>query len=241
MNNAILIEAYVSELDTSVSAATGVYAILLTESNQALNPTSGLLQSFVKANQNTHGIVLPQHSERTRYFTKTLPASGMTLPANAASDRYTIEYWTHLGSGNYDRDNDELFDIDYIYWNGTRVVESPEVIGVTSGGGGGGSTQWNCCLSMGYDSNTQTVSYTIWLEKDGELVINPLSCQILWLDRLGNTIANITNSSPSLYGHFMFTQAAVDLLPDISTFSVVKVTDADSVVHTSGIAPVTWD
>lgn len=241
MNNAILIEAYISELDTSVSAASGVYAILMTEDNQALNPSSGLLQSFVKANQNVHGMALPQHSERTRYFTKTLPASGMTLPANPSPDRYTIEYWTHVGTGNYNRDSDTLFDVESIYWNGTKVVSSPEVIGITSGGGGGGSTQWNCYLSMGYDSVTQTVSYTAWLEKDGEVVTNPISCQIIWLDRLGSPIANITNSSPTIYGYFMFTQAAVVLLPDISTFAIVKITDADVVVHTSGIAPVTWD
>lgn len=240
MNNAILIEAYISELDTSVSAASGVYAIIMTEDGQALNPGTGLLQSFVKANQNTHGIALPQQSERTRYFTNTLPASGMTLPANPSSDRYTIEYWTHLGSGNYDRDSDQLFDTEQIYWNGTKVVSSPEVIGV-SGGGGGGSTQWNCLASMGYDSNTGTVSYVIWLEKDGELELDPLSCQVIWLDRLGNVIANVSNSSPTIYGYFMFTQSSVVLDPDISTFIVVKVTDVDGVTHTSGMSPVTWD
>lgn len=168
-------------------------------------------------------------------------ASGMTLPANSSDQRYTIEYWTHVGAGNYNRDADTMVAQELIFWNGTRVVRPPEVIGVSSGGGSGGSTQWNCYLSMGYDSVTQTVSYTAWLEKDGEVIANPISCQVIWLDRLGNPIANITNSSPTIYGYFMFTQAAVVLLPDISTFAIVKITDADVVVHTSGVAPVTWD
>lgn len=240
MNNAILIEAYISTLDTAVNAGSGVYAILMSEATKALNPSNGLLETFLKANQAAHALVLSQDAQRTKYFTRTMPASGMTLPANAADERYTIEYWTHVGGGSYNRDNDLLKMTETVYWNGTKVVRPPEVIGVSSGGSGG-STQWSCNCSMAYDSVTQTVSYVVWLEKDGELVTNPLSCQVLWLDRLGATIANISNSTPSIQGHFLFTQAAVDLTPDISTFVVVKVTDVDVVTHTSGVSPVTWD
>ena len=102
-------------------------------------------------------------------------------------------------------------------------------------------TRYEAFVAMGYNSDVQRVTFTAWLEKDGELITDPESCTFLWQDREGNVIATTTREDPETTGVFFWDQNMIDLEPDISTFVAVSIKDGDGVEHTSASAPVTWD
>lgn len=71
----------------------------------------------------------------------------------------------------------------------------------------------NSCVNMttGVITSTKTQEILAWLEVNGVLIMDPISCSILLKDGSGNTVYNFgSNSTPLPNGFFRFTQPSAD-------------------------------
>lgn len=105
-------------------------------------------------------------------------------------------------------------------------------------------TNYVCHAAFSYDTVTQFVNAACWLEKDGDLQLEPLSYQLQMIDSDGNVIFNVSGDQTDLQVGFgvFFTQIAnIDLVPDETYFAMITINDEDDNPHVSGVGPVAWD
>jgi hypothetical protein len=95
-----------------------------------------------------------------------------------------------------------------------------------------------------YDTVNGVFKFVAWLEKDGQIIDDPLplSVVVLVTDAQGTTITELANDNPEAEtGAFKLTSAGITITADNAYFQRCVITDADNVEYKSGSSPVTWD
>lgn len=237
----LLLDAYLPSTYAPGCCTNQLYAILFDDSNQALKDNgSGILtlQSFTAANQNVHAIAMAEAVERTKYFFVKIDTANLNLPALAKGKYYFVEIWRHEGALPRVRATDELIEARRVQWDGSKLVDA-----VLSDGGEGAVAGYTSHFGTVYNSATLEMHFGAWLEKGGQLQVDPVSATLLWKDAAGATLANVTTSSPmaGMPGVYSFSVSNISLVPDAITFAKVSITDVNGGVHDSVTAIVSWD
>lgn len=126
---------------------------------------------------------------------------------------------------------------------GDILVHIDDTVTALSAADGGGP-QWLSQTMMGYDSETQIVTMTSWLEKDGALQFDLLGLNVMLVDGDGNavfTVAGTAGEFNNTAGCFFKEVASVQFIPDATYFLITICTDSEGEIHASGSAPVAWD
>lgn len=217
--------------DGFISSSGGVYGILAddfngTALNLATNP--GLMSAF-DGNHETFGIDMPVVSNRGKMYSRTLSASGVTIPATPHGQWLTIEYWVEDTYGVKNRDNDILLGTERFYYVNQKMHNNRVPI----------KADIHCSVS--YDPVYKRMGFTVWMEKDGALIQDASSVTVKTIDSTDIQVASATTSIKNTNGEFTMTAAPIDLVPDENYFTLVRITDADGVVHIAGTSQVTWD
>lgn len=103
------------------------------------------------------------------------------------------------------------------------------------------SVRYEALCSVAYDTEIERITFEAWLEKDGVLQIDTLRAEVTLYNSAGTGIAAANSTTPNAMGQFTIAVDGVPLSPDEVYFLVSKVRDSDSVDHSSGSSPVTWD
>ena len=101
--------------------------------------------------------------------------------------------------------------------------------------------QYACEISPQYDEVTQDFAAFVWLTHNGELVADPVSCQIWLKDTLGATAVNITSILPNAEGVFVLTQSEIALALSSNYECLIWITDADGVIHKSVLGAISFN
>lgn len=103
---------------------------------------------------------------------------------------------------------------------------------------------WVVHSGISFDTVLSVINLSVFLEKDGDLQLDPLTFQATLIDSDGNVIFNVVGDSSDLqpgYGVFFKSISGISLVPDECYFMVVTVNDVDDNPHISGVSPVAWD
>lgn len=106
------------------------------------------------------------------------------------------------------------------------------------------ATNWVCHAGFSFDTVLSVMNLVCWLEKDGDVQLDPLTYQINMIDSDGNVIFNVTGNVADLqagYGAFFKQVSGVTLVPDETYYALVTINDVDDNPHVSAVAPVAWD
>jgi hypothetical protein len=229
-------------------AASGVYALIFDKNNQAIQVTSSpfVFAAFDGPTQTNFAIELPEHSERTRHYTKTLTESQITLPDNDYGESYKIEIWYKEVSGSvFDRTVDRLVEVQKLNRFGGESVDSmlseaqEDAIRdkVTES-----LDNYEVFQSVVWDHINSLFSITCFLELNGELITDPSSATFTMYDDEENVVVNADMGTPNAAGAFFKTVSGVTLNPDRAYFSKTTIVEADEETeHTGGSSPLTWD
>lgn len=218
-----------------------VYVVMFDQDGNALKP-NGLgtytFQPYTKATHSSFAIVLAEHGERSKFYSSELSPVNHSVPVTPDGECYYLEFWKREGNTAYNRDEDEVLECRRVFWTGnylsTTRLSDGDVEAVAA---------YKAELGVTYDSETSTVYFVAFLERNGELVTDPQQMEINWKARDNSTIANVVQRTTmnNLPGVYAFSLSLMDLDPDQATPITVTITDADGVEHTSGSVSLTWD
>jgi len=234
------IDAYLPEKTPGCCTAK-VYALLFSQDHQALKDPGGghILLPYTKAAHATFALVMTEHIERSKYYAFDLDDADFTLPANAFGVPYYLEIWERtLASLAYNRDQDTLRETRPFLWSGTRAVQA-QLDPVQEDR----LANYQAHVSMSYDSEFQNIRLIAFLDRNGELITDPQSCNAAWTDRAGMPVFNTTIVTfiPGFPGLFTWDQPGIDLDPDEVFALTVTILDANNVPHVTVTNPITWD
>lgn len=227
-----------------------VYAVLHDTNGRALDfsdPTPSL--KVFDGDHNRFGEELIEDSVRKGYFSSKLTTGTFILPDSVYGEDYDIEFWATAYSGTFNRLTDTLLDYEKLpFASGGKghaielqiLSNSSKIPEVPSG------AKYESLVSFSYDSSNGRLSYSCWLEKDGQLQTDTQSCTLTLVDSSGNAVLSEQPVSPAsgvdaISGYFVGDVLSIELLPDEAYSGTCTIVDANDASHTSGVAPVTWD
>jgi len=217
------------------------YALIFNQQHQALkNNGSGdyALAAYASADHADFAIVLNEHTERTRFYYLDFDPANFTLAANVLGQPYTMEIWKALVGGTYSRTDDTLREAREFFWDGDNFINAEF-----------SQSQINAIANQTshvaavYDSNNNVLRCMAFLDRNGSLITNPLSCNFRLISRANDELANstITAQLGQQPGIFHWEQPGITLDPDEVYAVVALIIDADGNEHESASVQLTWD
>lgn len=236
----LLIDAYLPDLAAGC-CPNKIYALLFNKQHFALKDTGGgnySLVAYTKAAHNTFSIILLEHAERAKYYTKEIADVNLVLPQTPEGEEYFLEVWYRSIVGPFDRDVDTLRETRRVIWSGSQWVESRlDALQASQISG------YFSHVSCTYDSDNQTVYFLAWLESRGAVIPNTVRCELTWRDRLGAVISQVVQTTymPNTPGVFRWDVPGIDVAPDQATSVMVSIRDAEGVDHNTHSSIASWD
>lgn len=217
-----------------------VYTLVFNQLHQVLRDNGAgvlTLQSFVAAQQNTAAILLNEHPERSKYYYLEVDHNNLILPATPLGEKYYIEFWRRELTGAFNRTEDILEEVRPLYWSGQFTEES-----IISQAGRDALVEWTAHLALTYDSETLAVYFMGHLERNGQLVTDPTSLELLWLDATGASIAHTvqTTQLTNAPGVFAWSQPNIDLPADRTGALLCSILH-QGITHTTAQYSNAWD
>lgn len=228
-----------------------VYALLHSLDGDALDFSAGTATLLPFDGDNDRfGLQLTEDTDRTNFFMAQLTSgSSYVLPDSAYGEPYSVEYWATLSlSGVRSRADDFLLEVVEFPWK-SGYNENPVLIDIVNRTNlipsEPAGSRYEAFVSFSYDSSNLRIGYMCWLEKDGELVTDAISCTLTMVDSSGVEV--FTDAVPAavgadaIDGFFVGEQLTQELFADDNYSVTVEIIDGDSVAHKSASSPVTWD
>ena len=229
-----------------------VYGILhRTSDTKALDFSAGVATMLpFDGNNARFGKTMPEMSPRTNFFQATMTTGVFTLTDSDYGDDYQLEIWaTASVSGVKSRTFDTLLCVKEFPWSTQGYSEKPIVVDIKKKTdlipSAPATARYEAFCAFSYDSTTLRMGYNCWLEKDGQVVTNPISCTLRVVDSSGTLVFN--SSVPAAVGvsaqpgFFVGEHLSTTLYPDDNYTVIVTIVDASSVSHTSGSSIASWD
>lgn len=236
----LLLDVYLKDLVPSC-CVNKVYALVFDNQHQALKDpgtTVRVLTPFASAQQNSFGIILNEHAERTKYYFLNLDQSQFILPASPRGEQYYIEFWRRELAGSFDRAVDILEEVRPLIWDGDKIVNA--VLGAK---GINEISKYEAHISATYDSENLVLYFMGHLERNGAIVTDPLSLNLVMRDNQGNTVVNTSQSVylPNAPGVFEWDQPGIDLDHDRTYLMTCTIQEADGTPHATASFLNCWD
>lgn len=235
----MLIETYLEDLSAGC-CPNHVYALIFNEQGQALKLIGSVWQiaNYVKSSHEDYCILLSEGSERTKYYSRTIPSNEHSLPVLGLGKQYTIEVWLNSAGENYSRSTDILKKTFKAYWDGYSFNGSNlSQVQIDS------LSRNQVHIGVSYDSSTDELKVVAWLERNSLLVSAVNEIRVRLLSRTGSTLCDVAVNSQleDVPGVFAFDIPSISLPPDEAFIAVAIITDEDSVLHTSVTSILSWD
>jgi hypothetical protein len=128
--------------------------------------------------------------------------------------------------------------------NETRVWDEPIASHIAAGSMGlaqkAASEHFEVFVNPSYDDVTDTITFVIWLQKNGQTILTPTSCRVIVKQESTTLILDIVNSSPNADGYFKIQSSPIVLNAD-KTFEVVGRVIFGGITYESGNAMTTFN
>lgn len=231
-------------------AGQSVYAILHAFNGKALDFSAPLATMLpFDGDHARFGIVLTEDPIRTGYFQiQQASGSDYLLTDSEPGIPYTVEYWATASSGTRNRSTDSLLKIEEFPWAGNTNVDpllndiSLQTAKIPDEPA---ESRYEALTAFVFDSTNLRIGFSCWLEKDGQIQSDAVSCTLTLVDSTGNEIFNSSVPAASgpdaISGFFVGQVLSIALVPDEAYTARCEIIDADGGAHASGSAPVTWD
>jgi hypothetical protein len=221
-----------------------LYALIVNpNTGDAVDFSTGTPYSFdsFDGDNDRFGVTLEEDVIRTRVYNVSLSAGvEIEMPSTEQGEQYEIEFWCQSASGFNDRASDIFLGVERFPWdNDSGTRESQNIIQIRTN-----TENHTAFCAFSYDTLIERIGICCWLERNGEVVDDSVSCTVSITDSTGITIAEdlaIPIPSPRLSGEFFGEILTQPLNPDETYFAICKITDSSGNIHTSACSPVTWD
>ncbi len=221
-----------------------LFASVFNQQGQALHNVDGFwsFEDYVAVNANNYAILMAENAERTKSFSALLAEADFNMADTPDGEVYEIEYWRlDIGDGpEFIRQNSTLLAVEPFVWYAGK-----KVLGVTSLGVAQRTMadQYMVQISVAYNSDSSTIQFLAWLEKNGVRQTESQNCNVLMFDREGTAILNSTQTQPipGYPGMFQWPIVNIPLLADTSYTIIATIKDVDDALRMGVCAAVTWD
>lgn len=219
-------------------SATGatIYAALFDNSGNALHLEPSTNYEFVAypgiMSHSDFCYAMTEHTDRSFLYELTILDADLDIVATPINKVYHYEIWDN----NNDR-ADVLLATGSWLWSGSNIMDTRlDTIDKDA------VSHHECHFSIGFNSQTNIATVTVWLEKNGELITNPTEGQATIYDRQGNAIFDVTHSSylSGVNGVYSFSSSISNLIADQSMFVRVRVRH-NGTDYVTGESVNSWD